>query len=69
MNDSVIGCSCIGHFRSPDDWVSARIVLRRIPDGTHHADAVGLDDRVPADTAPNLRVVFEGIPISGCSQR
>jgi hypothetical protein len=41
--------------------------MRRCLVGTHHADVVGLDGSVPADVAPDLRVVFNGIPIRGRS--
>jgi hypothetical protein len=36
------GCPCIGHFRSPDGWVTTGTISRKHPGETHHADAVGL---------------------------
>jgi hypothetical protein len=67
-NDSVASCSCIRRFRSPDGWVYVGTILRWCPDKTHHVDTAGFDSRVPADTAPDLRIVFK-ILISGCSRR
>jgi hypothetical protein len=67
-NHFVDGCPCIRRFRSPDGWVFAGTVPRMCPRGTHHVDAVGLDGWVPANTAPDLKVVFDGVLISGrCS--
>jgi hypothetical protein len=67
LNHSVIGCLCIGCFGSPDGWVSIGNVPRRRPDGAHYADTMGPDSFIPVDVAPNLRVVFSGVPISGRS--
>jgi hypothetical protein len=64
LNDYVAWYLCIGRFRSPNGWVSARSILRRCPGGTHHANATGLDGRVPADVVPDLGVVFDEILIS-----
>jgi hypothetical protein len=35
--------------------------------GSHHVDVAILNNGVPAGTALDLRVVFNGIPIRGCS--
>jgi hypothetical protein len=43
--------------------------VRWCPGGTHHANAAGLDGRVPADIGLDLRVVFNGILNRGHSQR
>jgi hypothetical protein len=67
LNDSITWFPSIEHFRSLDGLVSARAVLRRCPGRTHHADAVSLNDWVPADVARNLRVVFDGVSIGGRS--
>jgi hypothetical protein len=68
-DDYVAGCPCIERFRCPYGWVFARTILGRCLGGTHHATAVGIDGRVPADAAPDLKVVFDGIPINGHSRR
>jgi hypothetical protein len=64
---SVVWCPCVGHFGSPDRWVSTRIVAGSRPAGTHHADSVSLSGRIPIDAAPNLRIAFDGVPIGGRS--
>jgi hypothetical protein len=69
LNKSIAWCLGFERFRSPDGWLSAGAVVRRLPSGTHHADKVSLDDRVSAGIAPNLRVVFNGISIKGRFQR
>jgi hypothetical protein len=53
-DDSVALHLSIRRFRSPDGWLAARVVLRRWPSRAHHADAAGLNGRVPADVAPDL---------------
>jgi hypothetical protein len=47
LNHYVAGCACIGWFRSPDGWVSARTVTGKCSSGTHNADAIGLNGWVP----------------------
>jgi hypothetical protein len=41
---------------------------KNCPSWAHHVDAAGFDGMVPTSTAPNLRVVFNGIPIRSCSR-
>jgi hypothetical protein len=69
LDDSVSWRPSIRRFKSPDGWVSAGVVPRWCPGGAHHADAVGFNGRVLADVAPDLWVVFNGVPIIGRSQR
>jgi hypothetical protein len=59
----------IGRFRSLYGRVLAGAILRIAPSWAHHADAVGFDGGVPTSTAPNLRAIFNGIPIRRCSRR
>jgi hypothetical protein len=68
-NDSIAGCPSITRFRSPDGRVLVGAILRVDPGWTHHADAAGLDGRVQVATAPDLWVVFNGIPIRSCPRR
>jgi hypothetical protein len=67
-NQFVAGRLGIERFRSPHGCVSAGTALRRCPIRTHHVDAVGLDGMVPADAAPNHRIVLDGVLICGSSR-
>jgi hypothetical protein len=63
LNNSIVGCLCIRHFRSFDGWVSNGNVSGRSSRGTHHVDTTFLDDWVLVDAVPNLMVVFNGVSI------
>jgi hypothetical protein len=65
----LLGGPCVRRFRPSNSWVLAGAILRITPGWAHHVDVTGFDGRVPASTAPNLRVVFEGIPIRCFSRR
>jgi hypothetical protein len=41
--------------------------MRNAPSWARHIDVVGLDDRVPTSTVPDLRVVFSRIVIRSFS--
>jgi hypothetical protein len=41
--------------------------MRTAPGWAHHVDASGFNGRVPTSNAPDLRVVFSGIPIRSFS--
>jgi hypothetical protein len=69
LNNVAARCPCIRCFRSSYGQVLAGVVLRIAPDWPHHADAVGFDGRVSTSIDPNLRVIFDEIPIRSCSRR
>jgi hypothetical protein len=60
-------CSRIECFKSTDHWVSARTIAVSYPARTHHVDTMSFGNRIPVDDAPNLKVVFDNVPIGGRS--
>jgi hypothetical protein len=56
-------------LQTPYGQVLAGAVLKIAHGWPDHADVVGFDGRVSESTTPNLRVVFDGIPIMCYSQR
>jgi hypothetical protein len=62
-DQNVAGCPSIGRFRYLDSRISVGAVLKGCSCRGHHVDIVVLNSRVPVDTAPDLRVVFDGILI------